>query len=98
MSTARYAVGVDVLSNKLYAVGGLDNNGNSLSSVERYDDMTDTWTAVASMNTARSGLGVGLLNNKLYAAGSGNSRSSVERLTVDDAETSYFRKVFIDKK
>lgn len=46
-----------------------------LSSVERYDVQTDTWTPVAEMNCRRSGAGVGVLDNILYAVG-GNFLSS----------------------
>ena len=41
----------------LYAVGGLDDGDNRLSSVERYDEEKDEWEAVADMSTARFGAG-----------------------------------------
>jgi len=58
MSTGREDPGVGVLNNKLYAVGcvwkDIFNILYSLSSVERYDDSTNTWTAVVNMSTVRS--------------------------------------------
>lgn len=40
-----------------------------LSSAERYDPKTDTWTMIESMSTRRSSVGVGVLCNQLYAVG-----------------------------
>jgi hypothetical protein len=36
-----------------YAIGGLDGNGQPLSSAERYNPDTDAWTAIAPLPTAR---------------------------------------------
>ena len=61
MVAARAAVGVAVLDGKLYAVGGC-NNGDCLSSVERYDPVTNAWEAVAPMTSARmDGFAVSLM-------------------------------------
>jgi N-acetylneuraminic acid mutarotase len=37
----------------LYAIGGLADEGNSLTTVERYDPRTDRWTTLAPMNLGR---------------------------------------------
>ncbi|EDO34935.1 predicted protein [Nematostella vectensis] len=42
---------------------------SSLSSVERYDPRTNTWTMVAPMNVRRSLLNVAVLDGRLYAVG-----------------------------
>jgi len=42
-----------VLDGKLYAVGGFNDDDQFLSSVERYDPVTNAWEAVAPMATAR---------------------------------------------
>ena len=47
MGTARYGLGLTALNNNLYAVGGYDGS-NYLSSSERYDPDTNSWTAIAS--------------------------------------------------
>ena len=52
----------------IYAVGGYDGS-NQLSSVERYDIVSDQWTTVTSMNCARSALSVSVVNNSIYAVG-----------------------------
>ena len=70
-----------VLDSKLYAVGGYD--GDSHSSVERYDPALDAWEAVAPMGEERSRPGLAVLDGKLYAVGGYNHDdgylSSVER-------------------
>lgn len=58
----------------MYAVGGYDGTSRQcLSSVERYDTDSDTWTTVAEMGARRSGAGVGVLDNLLYAVGGKNT-------------------------
>lgn len=52
-----------------------------MASVECYNPLTDTWTAVAEMSARRSGAGVGVVNNILYAVGGHDGplvRKSVE--------------------
>jgi hypothetical protein len=85
MVTARRDHDVAVYKGYLYAVGGEDNTGSPLSSVERYDSVTDTWSssfAGANMVTARWNHGVAVYNGLLYAIGgrgtSGVVLSSVE--------------------
>lgn len=68
MSTRRSSVGVGVLNQLLFAVGGYDGSTRQcLSSVECYNPMTDAWTMVAEMSARRSGAGVGVVNGLLYA-------------------------------
>eukprot|EP01048_Picozoa_sp_COSAG05_P010397 COSAG05_NODE_911_length_6636_cov_56.263577_5_plen_492_part_00 len=58
----------------LYAVGGYyyDDNGNTLTTAERYDPDLNSWTPIASMGTARDYFGLTALNNNLYAVGGYN--------------------------
>lgn len=53
----RYQAGVGAMNGYVYAVGGCDS-WNCLSSVEKYDPATNTWSVVSSLNTARRGCGV----------------------------------------
>ena len=69
MSTARYCLGVGVVDGKMYALGGQDNDGSTLSSVECFDVSTGVWSAVAPMSTARCYHGVAVVNGKMYAVG-----------------------------
>jgi hypothetical protein len=43
-------------SNRPYAIGGLDDAGNVLASVERYDQVTEDWSLVAPLPAARFAL------------------------------------------
>ena len=57
------------LGGKIYAVGGVDDDGNLLSSVEAFDPQTNSWAAVAPMSTARSCFSFAVVSGKLYAVG-----------------------------
>lgn len=70
-----------------------DASRQCLSSVERYNAATDTWTQIAEMSDRRSGAGVGVLDNILYAVGGHDGplvRKSVEAYNV---ETNTWHKV-----
>ena len=77
VSMARYAGdGVEVLSGKIYFVGGW--TGSSAQNIaERYDPATNTWETLANMSAAREGVACAVLDGKLYAIG-GADLSSVE--------------------
>lgn len=50
MSTRRSSVGVGVVGELLYAVGGYDGASRQcLSTVERYNSVTNTWSQIAEM-------------------------------------------------
>ncbi|KAK6053318.1 kelch repeat protein [Cooperia oncophora] len=53
MSTCRSDLGSAVLDGHLYAAGGKDESSNQLSSVEKYNPLTDEWTEVAAMKEKR---------------------------------------------
>ena len=54
----------------LYAVGGYDGASRQcLSSVERYNPVSNEWQLVSDMTVKRSGAGVGVLGDYLYAVG-----------------------------
>ena len=67
MIVRRQQLGVGVLKERLYAVGGSDGSMR-LSSVECYDPGNSSWAFVAPMNTSRSGVGVGVLGGAMYAS------------------------------
>ena len=60
MNERRSGLGLCVVSNRLYAVGGF-NGGVYLKSMEWLDEMTHEWQPTASMNYRRLGCGVGVL-------------------------------------
>ncbi|KAJ8040271.1 Kelch-like ECH-associated protein 1 [Holothuria leucospilota] len=68
MIASRNRVGVAVLDDMLYAVGG--SQGCYLhNSAERYNVDENKWTMVANMNSKRIGVGCTVVNRLLYAVG-----------------------------
>lgn len=76
MTMLRSRVGVTVMNNKLYAIGGY-NGSERLSTVEAFDPVTNSWSKVAPMNCKRSAVGAGTLFNRLYACGGYDGVSSL---------------------
>ena len=69
MNKKRCGVGIAVLDNFIYAVGGHDG-ASYLNSIERYDHMTDYWASnIAPTSVCRTSVGVAVLNGKIYAVG-----------------------------
>ena len=60
---------LSLIAGSIYCVGGMDNTGHSLSSVERYNLSNGRVSIEASMNSPRSGVGVAVLEGKLYSVG-----------------------------
>ena len=67
MPTARHGLGVAVVDDKIYAIGGF--NGHCLGVNEMYDPATDTWTTKRSMPTPRVNFGIAVVENKIYCIG-----------------------------
>lgn len=55
MSTRRKHLGCAVFNNYIYAVGGRDDV-MELSSAERYNPHTNTWSPIVAMTSRRSGV------------------------------------------
>lgn len=66
MEARRSTLGVAVLNNNIYAVGGFDGS-TGLNTAEVFDLATQKWRSIASMSTRRSSVGVGVLSGFLYA-------------------------------
>ena len=71
--TARSYSGAAAIGNKIYVAGGCGANQDcrvsTLSTLEIYDTVTDTWTTGAPMQTIRHGFAMGAINGRLYVAG-----------------------------
>ncbi|XP_055617832.1 kelch-like ECH-associated protein 1B isoform X2 [Toxorhynchites rutilus septentrionalis] len=73
MSVPRHRVGVAVMDELLYAVGG--SAGLTYhNTVEYYDPEFDRWTLVRPMHSNRLGVGVAVVNRLLYAIGGFDGR------------------------
>jgi len=86
MASARASAAAATLKNKIYVMGGMDDNNNVLSSVEVYDITSGgSWTLGTNMITARSGAAASVVNGKIYVMGGMNNSpatfSSVEVFT-----------------
>lgn len=68
MINARAHMGLAVLENLLYVIGGLSTTGY-LELVECYDPVVDAWQAMNPMNVRRANAGVGVLNHEIYVLG-----------------------------
>lgn len=62
MGIGRDAVGVCLLGDQMFAVGGYDGQ-QCLKTVEAYDPQTNEWTQVAPLNTGRAGSCVVVIRN-----------------------------------
>ncbi|TMV49338.1 hypothetical protein FE783_12545 [Paenibacillus mesophilus] len=69
MPTGRYHLGVVEVNNKIYAVGGNDNNGQGTTVVEEYDPITDTWTTKAPIPVVHQSFAIATTNGKIYLFG-----------------------------
>lgn len=73
MSVPRNRVGVAVMDELLYAVGG-SAGSEYHNTVEYYDPEFDRWTLVQPMHSKRLGVGVAVVNRLLYAIGGFDGR------------------------
>ena len=92
MAEARSRLAVALLDGKLYAAGGRGHDGR-ISSVERYDPVTNAWEAVAPMTTVRMTLAAAALDGKLYAVGGHNGASSLSSVERYDPTTNVWEAV-----
>jgi YD repeat-containing protein len=68
MRYPRYGLGVAVVNGKIYAMGGRES-GVSVSYVEVYDPVYNTWTTKTSMYRNRAYFGTTVANGKIYTIG-----------------------------
>jgi N-acetylneuraminic acid mutarotase len=83
MPTARSSLGVAVVKNKIYAIGGVQSDIN-----EEYDSAKNTWTTKMSMPTARGDFAIAVLQDKIYAIG-GLTRSGQWTAELTDVNEVY---------
>jgi hypothetical protein len=94
MHVARGGLGVAVVNDRIYAIGGSTAGGWSPGSAtggyvgtnEEYDPSTDTWTFKKSMPTPREHFGIAVYKNKIYCIG-GKNNGALGVNEVYDPET-----------
>jgi len=72
MQEARIGLGIAVVNDKIYAIGGVGPGGGTggfCAFNEEYDPATDTWTFKASMPTPRSLFGIAVYQDRIYCMG-----------------------------
>jgi N-acetylneuraminic acid mutarotase len=66
------------LGGQVYAIGGFDDNGNDVSTVERYDPHHDSWQAVRPMSSPQAANpGVVSVGGRIVVVGGGLDVSEV---------------------
>lgn len=91
-------VGVAVLDNFLYAMGGHDapasqDCSRQFDSVERYNPNTDQWTMVAPMINCRDAVGAACLGDRLYAIGGYDGSKYLSAVECYDPEKNKWEEV-----
>jgi len=91
MPTSRADLGVGVVGNKLYAIGGTVflMDWQYYDVVEEYDPVLDAWFKKSPMPNGRSNFALGVANKRIYIIGGlsnlgGTSKSAVSVNTVDE--------------
>ncbi|XP_076440331.1 kelch-like ECH-associated protein 1 [Babylonia areolata] len=92
MTVPRNRVGVGVIDNMIYAVGGSQGQTHH-NSAERYDAETDSWTAISSMTTRRIGVGCAVVNRLLFAVGGFDGANRLSSVECYDPEMNEWRQV-----
>ncbi|MCK9356346.1 MAG: hypothetical protein M0R22_04245, partial [Dehalococcoidia bacterium] len=64
MPTARSDMGVVTIGHRIYAVGGLGNDYDFLSVVEKLDTVTGTWTTLPSMPNATAWMAIAVIDDR----------------------------------
>ncbi|XP_045601854.1 kelch-like protein 20 isoform X2 [Procambarus clarkii] len=76
LGQARSYLGVAVVQDQIYAIGGYDGS-RWLCSVEKYDPLSDQWTSVSSMISARSSFGVTVSHGRIFCLGGFSGESNL---------------------
>uniref|UniRef100_A0A8C4Q2Y6 Kelch-like family member 18 n=1 Tax=Eptatretus burgeri TaxID=7764 RepID=A0A8C4Q2Y6_EPTBU len=74
------------LAGLIFAVGGLNSAGDSITMVEVYSPLTNRWQACRPMSTPRSRVGVAVLHGRLYAIGGYDGKERLASTEVYDPE------------
>jgi len=82
MSTPRGALAATAIQGRLVALGGVDDTGEVLASVEVYDPDADRWTEAPAMSVPREHFGAAALDGRVWAIAGRNpgNLTSVESI------------------
>lgn len=77
MPSDRQELATAVLNGKIYAIGGLNENGVSTNNVEVYNPANNTWAVAQPIPTANDHQNAAVAAGKLYSIGGGTNRTFV---------------------
>jgi N-acetylneuraminic acid mutarotase len=69
MPTARNGLGLAVVDDKMYAIGGIYGTQSSYDNNEEYTPATNTWTTKKPMPTPRGDFAIAVFQDKIYTIG-----------------------------
>jgi N-acetylneuraminic acid mutarotase len=69
MPTARCGLGVAVVNNKIYAIGGVGGIHGNYDNNEEYNPVADAWTTKKPMPTPRGEFAIAVFQDKIYVIG-----------------------------
>lgn len=92
MTTQRSRVGVAVVDDVLYAVGGYDGR-ERLDTVEAFYPDKKSWEKVAPMNSKRSALSAISFNSRLYVCGGYDGQTSLDSVEEYDPKEKVWKVV-----
>src|SRR6266851_5606424 len=93
MNTARAGAAAAVIDDGIFVIGGRQSTGGPcsggpyLTTVEKYDIDTDTWSAVAQLPTPRSDLAAVAHGGKIFVFGGCNSTGVTGEVDMYDPQT-----------
>ncbi|XP_064476473.1 actin-binding protein IPP-like [Ornithodoros turicata] len=87
LRTKRAYVGVGVLHDHIYAVGGSNDRNTALATVERYSIEENKWTEILPLSLGRAGASVVAANGSIYVMGGRTSSGDLgPPLTLESVE------------
>jgi len=87
MHEARGGLGVAVVNDKIYAIGGYNGSGPYLATNEEYDPATDTWTLKTPLPTPMAYFGIAVYQDKIYCISGETGATQVYSPQTDTWET-----------
>lgn len=86
MPTARGGLMAEVLGDSIYVMGGMDNNGVSLNTVEIFHPGNNTWSQGTPLLVPRDNPGSAVLNERMYIIGGRTRKEGGDQETLASVE------------
>ena len=93
MSTERKFFQSEVLDGKIYAIGGMGVDNNTLKSAEVYNPDNNTWTPLDDMNYPRTYFQTEVIDGKIYALGGYIGSGIINTVEVYNPDTNTWSNV-----